>query len=79
MLIPEAAAEYFLCGWRPIPVSASTKRPLVKWSAQAGQLPCSAEGAQSFFDEKQARHGQVMIGVALPKDYRCSRRRPSAP
>jgi hypothetical protein len=68
MSISEAATMYHQAGWTPVPVSASCKVPLIKWGKGAEHLPSTPEQTADLFVRMQARHGRVMIGIALPGD-----------
>ncbi len=64
--IPDAAAEWYKHGWMPVPVGAANKIPLVSWRNHPAALPDNPAEATAFFEQEIARHGGVMIAVALP-------------
>jgi hypothetical protein len=64
--IPEASAEWFKHGWMPFPVRAANKHPLITWRNSPTALPDSPAEAKALFEQMSARHGPVMIGIALP-------------
>lgn len=66
MSIPDASAEWFKHGWMPFPVRATDKTPTVKWRNDPGALPDSPAEAKALFEQMSARHGALMIGIALP-------------
>lgn len=66
MSIPDASAEWFKHGWMPFPVRATDKTPTVKWRNDPEALPDSPAEAKALFEQMSARHGALMIGIALP-------------
>lgn len=66
--IPEAAAKWCEYSWTPFPVRTRDKHPLIKWGPGSTALPTSPAEARVLFQELEARHGPVMIGIALPPD-----------
>jgi putative DNA primase/helicase len=66
MSVPEAAAEWFKHGWMPFPVRATDKTPIVRWRNDPAAMPDSPAEAKALFEQMSARHGALMIGIALP-------------
>jgi len=50
----------------PVPVSAATKIPLVRWRNHPNALPETPAEAKALFEQVIARHGGAMIAIALP-------------
>lgn len=66
--ISEAAAEYRHAGWTPIPISAWSKQPLIKWGSGRKGSPDTPDQVAALFRRMEAQHGSVMIAIALPGD-----------